>query len=154
MILKLKLIFTYITIIEKKKTIQNLCKFRKITFECTLGHPVDLSTCRGSQGQAVESHKQQWYQQQHGVRASDLHSTVTTSRQAGDTLNDQKGCRDAGAEARLQCFQVLVVWLFSAILNWLRPPDSLDSLPHCGAGHLSVSLLRGTIGAWSGPWYI
>lgn len=36
----------------------------------------------------------------------------------------------------------------------LPPPDSVGSLPHCGAGHLSPSLLGGTIGAWSCPSYI
>lgn len=57
-------------------------------------------------------------------------------------------------EMSLQCFQVLVVWQLYAFTNCLPPPDCLGSFPNCGAGHLSVSLLRGTIDAWSGPWYI
>lgn len=44
--------------------------------------------------------------------------------------------------------------MFSTIASSLPPPDSLGSLPHCGAGHLSLSLLGGTIGAWSCPSYI
>lgn len=57
-------------------------KMSKNTFQCTLGHPVDLSACWGSQ-QAVEYQKQQRYQQQHGVRASELRSTVT-ARKTGE----------------------------------------------------------------------
>lgn len=136
-------------------TMKSFCNFSECTFECALGHPVDLSTCRGAQ-QAVQPHKQQGYeqQQQHDVRASDLRSTVVTGRPPRDLQDGRRGCRLAGDETGLQSFHVLIVWWLYAIIDCLPPPDSLGSLPHCGAGHLSASLLRGTIEAWSGPWNI
>lgn len=57
--------------IIEKQLLKSKRTDKKTTFERTLGHPVDLSPCRGSQ-QAAESRKQQRYeQQQHGVRTSD-----------------------------------------------------------------------------------
>ena len=62
----------------------------KCTFERTLGHPVDLSTCRGPQ-QATQPREQQWSQQQHGVSASDLHWKQwqqADSQEAGGTAGE------------------------------------------------------------------
>lgn len=129
---------------------------KKTTFECTLRHPVDLSSCRGSQ-QAVESRKQQRYeQQQHGVRTSDPplrdDDNKQTDRRHAERVG--RGCRGAEDESGRQRLQLPVIWLLSAIASCLPPPDSLGSPPHCGAGHLSASSLGGTIGAGSAPQYI
>lgn len=63
-------------------------KMFKNTFKCTLGHPVDLSACWGSK-QAVEHHQHQRYQQQHGDRASEPRSTVTTRKLEKSTWRER-----------------------------------------------------------------
>ena len=102
-------------------------RFRENTFECTLGHPVDLPTCWGTQ-QTVQPRKQKWYQQQqHGVRTSDLHSTVTANRQREPHRVTEKDVEVL--EIRVVC-RVSTLLLSAALRNnhWLSLSSWLSGL--------------------------
>lgn len=102
----------------------------KSTFQCTLGHPVDFSTCWGSE-QQVQPREQQRYEQQHGVRTSDVLRDVKTNRPAGEHVGKP--------EEDAEVLEMRPAFCGGLTLSGGSPPVSLGSLPHCGAGHLSAN---------------
>lgn len=119
-------------IMEKWKKVQE--KKNLNTFKCTLGHPVDLSARWGSQ-QTIEYHKQQWYQEEHGVRTSELHSAMTASKPEESTWNEWSLQR-----MRILSVVPLRTWYLVAFCNCQWSPSSwLFGLPSTLWWRASVS---------------